>query len=115
MLASVLISRLGIFQVQRKNFTRGEWLKTQSKSHDIGTDVGGGENDATTKANVIILGVEGLSSGQGDQSYAKLPVTSSNAVRSRPHVFGASSWFQIYIIFYIYYILPVENFERVRI
>lgn len=85
MLASVLISRLGIFQVQRKNSTRGEWLKTQSKSHDIGTDVvypRGGENDATTKANVIILGVEGLSSGQGDQSYAKLPVTSSNAVRS---------------------------------
>lgn len=60
MLASVLISRLGIFQVQRKNSTREEWLKTQSKSHDMhGNDVvypGGGENDATTKANVIIIG-----------------------------------------------------------
>lgn len=82
MLASVLMSRLGIFQVQRKNSTRGEWLKTQSKSHDMhGNDVvypGGGENDASTKTNVIILWGEGLSSGQGDQSYAKLPVTSSN-------------------------------------
>lgn len=35
MLASVLISRLGIFQMQRKNSTRGERLKTQSKSHDM--------------------------------------------------------------------------------
>ena len=69
MLASVLMSRQGIFQVQRKNCTRGEWLKTQSKSHDMhGNDVvypGGGENDATTKTNVIILGGEGLSSGKG--------------------------------------------------
>lgn len=40
MLASVLISRLGIFQIQKNNSTRGERLKTQSKSHDIdGNDV----------------------------------------------------------------------------
>lgn len=40
MLASVLISRLGIFQIQRKNSTRGERLRTQSKSHDMhGNDV----------------------------------------------------------------------------
>lgn len=60
MLASVLISRLGIFQMQRRNSTRGKRLKKQSKSHEIhGNDVvypGGGENDATAKANVIILG-----------------------------------------------------------
>lgn len=60
MLASVLISRLGIFQMERRNSTRGKRLKTQSKSHDIhGNDVvypGGGENDATAKANVIIFG-----------------------------------------------------------
>lgn len=60
MLASVLISRLVIFQIQRKNSTRGERLRTQLKSHDMhGNDVvyrGGEEDDATAKANVIILG-----------------------------------------------------------
>lgn len=33
MLASVLISRLGIFQIQRKNSTAGERLRAQVKSH----------------------------------------------------------------------------------
>lgn len=35
MLVSVFISRLGIFQIERKNFTRGERLRTQLKSHDM--------------------------------------------------------------------------------
>lgn len=35
MLASVLISRLGIFRIQRKNSTRGIRLRTQLKSHDM--------------------------------------------------------------------------------
>lgn len=77
MLANVLISRLGIFQIQRKNSTRGERLRTQSKSHDMhGNDVvypGGGENDATAKANVIILGGEDLSSGQSGLSTLRFP------------------------------------------
>lgn len=73
MLASVLISRLGIIQIPRKNSTRGERLRTQLKSYDMyGNDVvypGGGENDATAKANVIILGGEDLSSGQSMLSF----------------------------------------------
>lgn len=77
MLASVLISRQGIFQIQRKNSTRRERLKTQSKLHDMhGNDIvylGRRENDATTKTNVIILGGEGLSSGQCDQSTLNIP------------------------------------------
>lgn len=77
MLANVLISRLGIFQIQRKNSTRGERLRTQSKSHDMhGNDVvypGGGVNDATAKANVITLGGEDLSSGQSGRNALSFP------------------------------------------
>lgn len=77
MLARVLISRLGIFQIQMKNSTRGEGLRTQLRSHDMyGNEVvypSGGENDATAKANVIILGGEDLSSGQRDQSMLSFP------------------------------------------
>lgn len=77
MLASVLISRLGLFQIQRKNSTAGERLRTQLKSHDMHENdvvyLGGGENDATAKANVIILGGEVLSSGQRDQSMLSFP------------------------------------------
>lgn len=87
MLASVLISRLRIFQIQRKNSTRGKRLRTQLKSYDMhGNDVVyqcGGEDDATAKANVIILGGEDLSSGQRDSEYAKLPVTDFSASVTR--------------------------------
>lgn len=87
MLTSVLISRLVIIQIQRKNSTRRERLRTQLKSHDMhGNDVvyrGGGEDDATAKANVIILGEEDLSSGQRGSEYAKLPVTDFSAVKSQ--------------------------------
>lgn len=34
-MVSVFISRLGIFQIERKNFTRGERLRKQLKSHDM--------------------------------------------------------------------------------
>lgn len=84
MLASVLISRLGNIQIQRKNSTAGEWLRTQLKSHEMhGNDVvyrGGGEDDATAKANVIVLEGEDLSSGQRDSEFAKLPVTDFSAL-----------------------------------
>lgn len=77
MLASVLISRLGLFQIQRKNSTAGERLRTQLKSNDMHENdvvyLGGGENDATAKANVIILGGEDLSSGQREQSMLSFP------------------------------------------
>lgn len=83
MLARVLISRLGIFQIQMKNSTRGEGLRTQLRSHDMhGNDVvypSGGENDATTKANVIILGRRSKLRSERSE-YAKLPVTEFSAV-----------------------------------